>query len=42
VLSVREELGVPVKLLGTGEGPFDLAPFDPRQFARRLIGGRGG
>ena len=42
VLSVREELGVPVKLLGTGEGPFDLAPFDPRQFARRLIGGQGG
>jgi fused signal recognition particle receptor len=37
VLSVREELGVPVKLLGTGEGPFDLAPFDPERFARRLI-----
>jgi fused signal recognition particle receptor len=37
VLSVRQELGVPVKLMGTGEGPLDLAPFDPQQFARRLI-----
>jgi fused signal recognition particle receptor len=38
VLSVRDELGVPVKLLGTGEGPFDLIPFDPQQFAHRLVG----
>jgi fused signal recognition particle receptor len=37
VLSVRSELGVPVKLMGTGEGPFDLVPFDAEQFARRLI-----
>src|SRR5439155_13021445 len=38
VLAVREELGVPVKLVGTGEGPYDLEPFDPQEFARRLIG----
>jgi fused signal recognition particle receptor len=37
VLAVREELGVPVKLVGTGERMEDLAPFDPRAFARRLI-----
>ena len=37
VLAVREELGVPVKLMGTGEGPLDLVPFDAKQFARRLI-----
>ena len=38
VLAVREELGVPVKLVGTGERAEDLAPFDPRAFARRLVG----
>ena len=37
VLAVREELGVPVKLIGTGEGADDLAPFDPSAFATRLI-----
>jgi fused signal recognition particle receptor len=37
VLAVREELGVPVKLVGVGEGPEDLAPFDPEAFARRLV-----
>jgi fused signal recognition particle receptor len=37
VLAVREELGVPVKLVGTGERPGDLAPFDPEAFARRLV-----
>jgi fused signal recognition particle receptor len=37
VLAVREELGVPVKLVGTGERMEDLAPFDPETFARRLI-----
>ena len=29
VISVQKELGVPVKLVGLGEGPDDLAPFDP-------------
>jgi fused signal recognition particle receptor len=37
VLAVREELGVPVKLVGVGEGPADLIPFDPETFARRLV-----
>lgn len=38
VLAVREELGVPVKLIGTGEGLEDLEPFEPRAFADRLLG----
>jgi fused signal recognition particle receptor len=37
VVAVREELGVPVKLIGTGEGIDDLSPFDPDEFARRLL-----
>jgi fused signal recognition particle receptor len=37
VLAVREELGVPVKLVGTGERPEDLSAFDPDAFARRLV-----
>src|SRR5206468_2874309 len=37
VLAVREELGVPVKLVGTGERPEDLVRFDPERFARRLV-----
>jgi fused signal recognition particle receptor len=38
VLAVREQLGVPVKLVGTGEGLEDLEPFEPRAFADRLLG----
>jgi fused signal recognition particle receptor len=38
VLAVRELLGVPVKLVGTGEGLDDLQPFEPRAFADRLLG----
>lgn len=37
VVRVQRELGVPVKLVGLGEGPDDLAPFDPEIFARALI-----
>jgi fused signal recognition particle receptor len=37
VLAVREELGIPVKLVGTGEKLGDLAPFDPKAFARGLV-----
>ena len=37
VLAVREELGVPVKLVGSGEGIDDLAPFDARAFAEGLM-----
>jgi fused signal recognition particle receptor len=37
VLAVRDELGVPVKLIGTGEGIEDLQPFDPKAFAGQLV-----
>jgi fused signal recognition particle receptor len=37
VLAVREQLGVPVKLMGTGEALEDLEPFEPRAFADRLL-----
>ncbi|HSJ51516.1 MAG TPA: signal recognition particle-docking protein FtsY, partial [Actinomycetota bacterium] len=39
VLAVREQLGVPVKLIGTGERLEDLESFEPRAFADRLLGG---
>lgn len=38
VISVQRELGVPVKLVGLGEGADDLAPFDPVQFVDALLG----
>jgi fused signal recognition particle receptor len=38
VLAVREALGVPVKLVGTGERIGDLEAFDPRSFAERMLG----
>ncbi|MCU1655385.1 MAG: putative signal recognition particle receptor [Pseudonocardiales bacterium] len=38
VISVQRDLGVPVKLVGLGEGPDDLAPFDPEQFVDALLG----
>ncbi len=38
VIAVQRELGVPVKLVGLGEGPDDLAPFDPQTFVDALIG----
>jgi fused signal recognition particle receptor len=38
VLAVREQLGVPVKLVGTGESAEDLEPFRARAFADRLLG----
>ena len=37
VIAVQRELGVPVKLVGLGEGPDDLAPFDPEAFVDALI-----
>jgi fused signal recognition particle receptor len=39
VVSVQRELGIPVKLIGLGEGPDDLAPFEPEAFAEALVGG---
>jgi len=38
VIAVQRELGVPVKLVGLGEGPDDLAPFDPGAFVDAIIG----
>ena len=37
VVAVQKELGVPVKLVGLGEGPDDLAPFDPEAFVDALL-----
>ncbi|GAA2732887.1 signal recognition particle-docking protein FtsY [Pedococcus aerophilus] len=37
VVSVQRKLGVPVKLVGLGEGPDDLAPFDPEAFVDALL-----
>ena len=39
VIAVQRKLGIPVKLVGLGEGPDDLAPFVPEQFVSALIGG---
>ncbi|KQS57852.1 signal recognition particle-docking protein FtsY [Geodermatophilus sp. Leaf369] len=38
VVAVQRELGIPVKLIGLGEGADDLAPFEPRAFAEALVG----
>ncbi|MER5933411.1 signal recognition particle-docking protein FtsY [Streptomyces sp. NPDC002054] len=38
VVAVQRELGVPVKLVGLGEGADDLAPFEPAAFVDALIG----
>lgn len=38
VFQVQEELGVPVKLVGLGEGADDLAPFEPESFVDALLG----
>ncbi|MFY9331522.1 MAG: signal recognition particle-docking protein FtsY [Candidatus Nanopelagicales bacterium] len=39
VVAVQRELGVPVKLVGLGEGPDDLAPFDPVAFVDAIVQG---
>ena len=39
VIAVQRELDVPVKLVGLGEGPDDLAPFDPVTFVDAILGG---
>ncbi len=38
VVAVQRSLGVPVKLVGLGEGPDDLAPFEPEAFVDALLG----
>ncbi|MEZ2370913.1 signal recognition particle-docking protein FtsY [Arthrobacter sp. RCC_34] len=37
VVAIQRTLGVPVKLVGLGEGPDDLAPFDPEAFVDALL-----
>lgn len=39
VVAIQRQLGVPVKLVGLGEGPDDLAPFDPEEFVDALLEG---
>jgi fused signal recognition particle receptor len=41
LLAVRNEVDVPVKLVGVGEGVEDLEPFDPDRFAGALFGMEG-
>ncbi|MBO0869958.1 MAG: signal recognition particle-docking protein FtsY, partial [Micromonosporaceae bacterium] len=38
VIAVQRKLGIPVKLVGLGEGPDDLAPFEPQAFVAALLG----
>ncbi len=38
VIAVQRELGIPVKLIGLGEGKDDLAPFEPAEFVAGLLG----
>jgi fused signal recognition particle receptor len=38
VIAVQRKLGIPVKLIGLGEGPDDLAPFEPAAFVEALLG----
>ena len=38
-IAIAHELGLPVKLIGIGEGLDDLRPFDPDEFARALVAG---
>jgi len=42
VIAVQRDLGIPVKLVGLGEGPHDLAPFDPDAFVDALLSEDGG
>jgi fused signal recognition particle receptor len=39
VIAVQRELGVPVKLVGLGEGQDDMAPFEPEAFVDAIVGG---
>jgi fused signal recognition particle receptor len=37
VLAIQQELGIPVKFVGLGEGVDDLQPFEPRTFVQALL-----
>ena len=38
VFAIEQELGIPVRFVGTGEKPDDLAEFDARAFVRGIMG----
>jgi len=38
VVAIKDQLGIPVKFIGVGEGVDDLRPFDPREFVEALFG----
>ncbi|HSI35983.1 MAG: signal recognition particle-docking protein FtsY [Phycisphaerae bacterium] len=38
IMSIRDQLGLPVKFIGLGETPDDIAPFDPEQYVAALLG----
>jgi fused signal recognition particle receptor len=40
ILSIRDQLNVPVKFIGLGETPEDIAPFDPESYVTALLGER--
>jgi fused signal recognition particle receptor len=37
VITIREELGIPIKLVGVGEGVDDILPFDPETFVEAML-----
>lgn len=37
VIAIQKELGIPIKLIGVGEGVNDLQPFDPKEFVDALF-----
>jgi fused signal recognition particle receptor len=37
IISIQEELGVPVKYIGVGEEVDDLQPFEPERFVQALF-----
>ena len=36
-VAIEKELGIPIKLIGVGEGIDDLEPFDPKTFVDALL-----
>jgi fused signal recognition particle receptor len=40
ILSIRDQLNIPVKFIGLGETPEDIAPFDPEAYVAALLGER--
>ena len=39
VMSIKEQLNIPVKFIGLGETPQDIETFDPQRFVDALFGG---